>query len=63
MNEPCSISSRARKSGFSFCRLAIWITTMLSSLVGISVAVKGFEVSMVGMRWKLMSVRENCGQM
>jgi len=32
-------------------------------VVGISVAVNGFEVSMVGTRWKLISVRENCGQM
>ena len=38
------------------------ITTIDSSAVGIQRAMKGFEVSTVGTRWKLMSVHENCGQ-
>ena len=33
------------------------------SRIGIQRAMKGFEVSTVGMRWKLMSVSVNCGQM
>ena len=37
--------------------------TIDSSGVGIQRATKGFEVSTVGMRWKLMSVSVNCGQM
>jgi hypothetical protein len=39
------------------------ITAKLSSGVGISRAMNGFEVSTVGTRWKLISVRENCGVM
>ncbi len=38
------------------------ITTTLSSGVGIQRAMKGFEVSTTGTRWKLMSVWVNCGQ-
>ena len=37
--------------------------SMLSSAVGTSRAVKGFDVSTVGTRWKLTCVSENCGQM
>jgi len=39
------------------------ITTIDSSGVGIQRAMNGFYVSTVGMRWKLMSVSVNCGQM
>ncbi len=39
------------------------MTTKLSSGVGMSRAMKGFEVSTMETRWKLMSVRENCGVM
>ena len=35
----------------------------LSSADGMYRAVNGSEVSTVGTRWKLTSVRENCGQM
>src|SRR5450631_2784286 len=38
------------------------ITTIDSSGVGIQRAMKGFDVSTVGTRWKLMSVSANCGQ-
>jgi hypothetical protein len=37
--------------------------TLDSSAVGMSRATKGLEVSTIGTRWKLMSVRENCGTM
>ena len=36
---------------------------MLSSALGMSRAMKGFDVSTVGTRWKLTCVRANCGQM
>ena len=39
------------------------MTTIDSSGVGIQRAMKGFDVSTVGTRWKLMSVWANCGQM
>ena len=39
--------------------LANRIMTIDSSAVGIQRAVKGFEVSTVGTRWKLMSVSVN----
>ena len=39
------------------------ITTIDSSALGIVRAMNGFEVSTVGMRWKLTSVVVNCGQM
>ena len=39
------------------------ITNMLSSSLGSSRAMNGFEVSTIGTRWKLTSVCENCGQM
>ena len=43
--------------------LAKRMTTMLSSALGMSLAMKGLEVSTTGTRWKLTWVRENCGQM
>ena len=39
------------------------MTTIDLSAVGIQRAMKGFDVSTVGTRWKLMSVWVNCGQM
>jgi hypothetical protein len=39
------------------------ITTRDSSGVGISRVIKGLEVSTVAIRWKLISVWENCGVM
>ena len=45
------------------CGFANRITTMLSSTVGMSFAMNGFDVSTIGTRWKLMCVCENCGQM
>jgi hypothetical protein len=61
IHESCSIDSRYRKS--IPCGLAKRITTMLSSTVGMSFAMNGFDVSTIGTRWKLMCVCANCGQM
>ena len=61
MNESCSMPSRYEKS-MPF-GLAKRITTRLSSALGMSLAMNGFEVSTVGTRWKLTWVRLNCGQM
>src|SRR5262249_45382759 len=61
MKESCSMESRYGKSiprG-----LEKWITSMDSSGVGMNRAMNGFDVSTTGTRWKLMCVRENCGQM
>ena len=43
--------------------LAKRMTSIDSSGVGIQRAMNGFDVSTIGTRWKLMWVRENCGQM
>jgi hypothetical protein len=43
--------------------LAKRITTMLSSALGMSRAMKGLLVSTMGTRWKLTCVCANCGQM
>ena len=43
------------------CGLRKRMTTIDSSGVGIHRATKGFDVSTVGTRWKLMSVWLNCG--
>ena len=43
--------------------LAKRITTMLSSGLGMSRAMKGLLVSTTGTRWKLTCVCSNCGQM
>ena len=45
------------------CGLAKRMTRKDSSGVGMKRAMNGFEVSTTGTRWKLMCVRENCGQM
>ena len=45
------------------CGLANRMTTIDSSAVGIHSAIAGFEVSTVGIRWKLTFVWLNCGQM
>ena len=60
IHEFCNIDSRYWKSmplGF-----AKRITTMLSSALGMSFAMNGFEVSTVGTRWKFTCVRLNCGR-
>ena len=38
------------------------MTTIDSPAVGIHRAMKGFDVSTIGTRWKFMSVSVNCGQ-
>ena len=63
MNEPGSIASRFGKLILNLAGSAKRITTRLSSGVGMSRAMNGLEVSTVGIRWKLISVRENCGVM
>ena len=56
MNEPLIIDSKLVKSVLRMSGLRKRITTKLSSSVGISRAMNGFDVSTVATRWKLMSV-------
>jgi hypothetical protein len=61
MNESGNIDIRYGKSmPLGFLKRMI---SMLSSGLGTSRAMNGFDVSTVGTRWKLTCVCENCGQM
>ena len=54
------LAGRVYGGGFGF---VLGATTMLSSALGMSLAMNGLLVSTVGTRWKLTCVRLNCGQM
>ena len=61
MNESCSMDNRYGKS--IPCGFEKRISRNDSSGAGMKRATNGFDVSTTGTRWKLMWVRENCGQM
>ena len=59
MNESEIMASSEGKWMLNLCGSAKRMTTKLSSGVGMSRVMKGFDVSTVGTRWKLMSVHYN----